>query len=195
MNTVSIGLKARTGKAIVVVLAGPAVSPRVVTRTELVVTDPTIPATSQPYHEVMDLPWNEATEAVKIFKEAIEKIAAATLSGVVRDLKAAGLKVSAVGIAGSADRVLEKIGNPHIRAHAAEGILFRQVLELATKANRLRHRTFAEKDLEELAALELGLTIAQLKQYLSEIGRSAGPPWRTEQRIAATAAWLTLPST
>jgi len=194
MNTVSIGLKARTGKAIVVVLAGPAVSPRVVTRTELVVTDPTIPATSQPYHEVMDLPWNEATEAVKIFKEAIEKIAAATLSGVVRDLKAAGLKVSAVGIAGSADRVLEKIGNPHIRAHAAEGILFRQVLESATKANRLRHRTFAEKDLEELAALELGLTIAQLRQYLSEIGRSAGSPWRTEQRIAATAAWLTLPS-
>jgi hypothetical protein len=195
MNTVSIGLKARTGKAIVVVLSGPAVSPRVVTRTELVVTDPNIPATSQPYHEVMDLPWDEATEAVKPLTAAIEKVAAAALSRVVRDLRAAGLKVSAVGIAGSADRVLEKIGNQHIRAHAAEGILFRQVLESATKANRLRKRTFAEKDLEDLAALELGFTVAKLKQYLGEIGRSAGPPWRTEQRIAAIAAWLTLPGT
>jgi hypothetical protein len=143
----------------------------------------------------MDLPWNAATEAVKPFAAAIEKSATTALLRVVRDLKAAGLKVSAVGIAGSADRVLEKIGNPHIRAHAAEGILFRQVLESATKANRLRQRTFAEKDLEELAALELGLTVAKLKQYLSEIGRSTGPPWRTEQRIAATAAWLTLPGT
>ena len=195
MNTVSIGLKARTGKAIVVVLSGPAVSPRVVTRTELMVTDPNIPATCQPYHEVMDLPWNEATEAVKPLTAAIEKVAAAALSRVVRDLRAAGLKVSAVGIAGSADRVLEKIGNQHIRAHAAEGILFRQVLESATKANRLRKRTFAEKDLEDLAALELGFTVAKLKQYLGEIGRSAGPPWRTEQRIAAIAALLTLPGT
>jgi hypothetical protein len=195
MNTVSIGLKARTGKAIVVVLAGQSVSPQVVTRTELIVTDPGTPATSQPYHEVMDLPWNEATEAVKPFTAAIEKVAATALSQLVRNLRAEGLKVLMVGIAGSADRALDKIGNPHIRAHAAEGVLFRQVLESAAKANRLHQRTFAEKGIEELAALELGITVAKLKQALSGLGRSAGPPWRSEQRIASIAAWLTLPGT
>jgi hypothetical protein len=195
MNTVSIGLKARTGKAIVVVMGGSTVSPRVLKRTELIVTDPGMPATSQPFHEVMDMPWNEATEVVKPFTAAIEKVATTVLSGLVRDLRAAGLRVSAVGIAGSADRVLEKIGNPHIRAHAAEGILFRQVLESAAKANRLRPRTFGEKGIEDLAALELGITVAKLKQHLSELGRSAGAPWRSEQRIASIAAWLTLPAT
>lgn len=195
MNTVTIGLKARTGKAIVVVLRGPAESPRVIARMELIVTDPALPATSQPYHEVMDLPWNEATEAVKPLTAAIEKVAATALSRLIKNLRAEGLKVSAVGIAGSPNRVLEKIGNPHIRAHAAEGILFRQVLESAAKANRLRKRSFAEKGIEELAALELGFTLTKMKHCLSELGRSAGPPWRTEQRVAALGAWLTLPGT
>ncbi len=193
MNTASIGLKARTGKAIVVVLGGPVVSLRVLTRTEIIVTDPGIPATGQPYHEVMDLPWNEAREAVKPFAAAIENVAATALSQLLRNLRAEGLKVLTVGIAGSADRALEKIGNPHIRAHAAEGVLFRQVLESAAKANGLRSRTFAEKGIEDLAALELGITVAKLKQGLSALGRSAGPPWRSEQRIASIAAWLTLP--
>jgi len=142
MNTASIGLKARTGKAIVVVLGGPVVSLRVLTRTEIIVTDPGIPATGQPYHEVMDLPWNEAREAVKPFAAAIENVAATALSQLLRNLRAEGLKVLTVGIAGSADRALEKIGNPHIRAHAAEGVLFRQVLESAAKAIGLRSRTF-----------------------------------------------------
>ncbi len=195
MNTVSIGLKARTGRAIVVVLGGEAASPRVITRTELIVTDPGMPATSQPYHEVMELPWNEATEAVKPFTAAIEKVAAKALSQLVENLRAEGLKVLKVGIVGSADRALEKIGNPHIRAHAAEGVLFRQVLESAAKANQLRPRTFAEKGIEDLAALELDISVAKLKQGLSGLGRFAGPPWRSEQRIASIAAWLTLPGT
>jgi len=195
MNTVSIGLKARTGKAIVVVLGGQSASPRVVTRTELIVTAPDIPATGQPYHEVMELPWNEATEAVKPFTAAIEKVAATALSQLVSNLRAEGLKVLTVGIAGSADRAFEKIGNPHIRAHAAEGVLFRRALESAAKANRLQQRTFAEKGIEALAALELGITVSKLKQGLSLLGRSAGPPWRGEQRTASIAAWLTLPGT
>jgi hypothetical protein len=122
-------------------------------------------------------------------------VAATALSQLVRNLRAEGLKVLMVGIAGSADRALDRIGNPHIRAHAAEGVLFRQVLESAAKANRLHQRTFAEKGIEELAALELGITVAKLKQGLSGLGRSAGPPWRSEQRIASIAAWLTLPGT
>ncbi len=103
------------------------------------------------------------------------------------------------GIAGSADRDLSKIGNYHIRAHAAEGLLFRQVLEFATESNKLPHRTFIEKSLLSQAAselvelAELGLTVAQLNKHLKLIGHTAGPPWRAAQRVAATAAWLCFP--
>lgn len=191
-NIATIGLKAKTGRAIAVVLRGPADSPQLVKRIELILTDPRIPATFQPYHEVMDLPWNESQVKVKPFIRAIEKVAAKALSDLIRDLQSEGLKVGGIGIAGTADRDLAKLGNYHIRAHAAEGLLFRQVLEFAAKANRLPHRSFIEKSLQTQAASELGFTVAKLNSYLTSLGRSIGPPWRMDQRIAATAAWLTL---
>jgi hypothetical protein len=191
-NIAAIGLKARTGRAIAVVLRGPADSPQLIKRTELVLHDPRVPATFQPYHEVMDLPWNESQVKVKPFIRAIEKVAAKALSDLIRKLHSEGLKVVGVGIAGSADRDLSKIGSYHIRAHAAEGLLFRQVLEFAARANELPRRSFIERTLQTQAASELDLTPAKLKTYLTTLGRTLGPPWRTDQRVAATSAWLSL---
>ena len=191
-NIAVIGLKPKTGRAIAVVLRGPANSPQLVRRTELILTDPRIPATFQPYHEVMDLPWNESQTKVKPFVRAIERVAAKALSELISDLESEGLRVAGVGIAGTADRDLARLGNYHIRAHAAEGLLFRQVLEFAAKANKLRCRTFIESKLQTQAIAELGLTVAKLNNSLTSLGRSAGPPWRLDQRVAASAAWLTL---
>src|SRR6185369_11035181 len=67
----SVGLRAKTGRAIAVALTGPSDSPRVILRTELRLTDPSQPATSQPYHEVMDLPWEEAKIAVRKITETV----------------------------------------------------------------------------------------------------------------------------
>ncbi len=188
----TIGLKAKTGRAIAVLLSGPADAPQLVSRSELILTDPRTPATFQPYHEVMDLPWDESQKKVKPFVRTIEKVAAKALADLIHELRAQGLTIAGVGIVGSLERDLSKIGNYHIRAHAAEGLLFRRVLEFAAQANRLPHRTFPEKTLLTQASAELGTTGAQLNNHLKSIGHSAGPPWRAEQRIAATAAWLTL---
>jgi len=193
-NFATIGLKAKTGRAIAVVLCGPGDVPQLVKRSELILTDPRIPATFQPYHEVMDLPWKESEKKVRPFVRAIEKIAAKVLAELIHELLAQGLTVSGVGIAGSTDRDLAKIGNYHIRAHAAEGLLFREVLESAAQTNRLAHRSFSEKTLSAQAASELRCTVAQLNKHLKSVGHSAGPPWRADQRAAATAAWLVLAS-
>jgi hypothetical protein len=191
----AIGLKAKTGRAIAVVVSGPADTPQLVSRSELILNDPRTPATFQPYHEVMDLPWDESQKKVKPLVRAVEKLAAKALGELVHELRAQGLTIVGVGITGSLDRDLSRIGNYHIRAHAAEGLLFRRVLELAAHANKLPRRTFAEKTLLTQAAAELGVTDAQLKNHLKSIGQAAGPPWRTEQRIAAVAGWLALRAT
>lgn len=193
-NIVALGLKTRTGRAVAVGLCGPAAAPQVIKRTELILTDPSIPATFQPYHEVMELPWKESEKKVKPFVRAIERVAAKALAQLVHELRSEGLEIVGVGIAGSADRDLSKIGNFHIRAHAAEGLLFRHVLESAAQSNKLSHHSFIEKSLQTQAAAELRCTATKLNNYLTALGRSAGPPWRVDQRIAATAAWLTLMS-
>jgi len=191
-NIVCIGLRAKTARAIAVVLGGSSDSPRVLTKLEIRLADPKIPATGQPYHEVMDLPWEESQKAVRKSAAAIEAIARKALAQLIKELKSEGFKVSGAGIVGAKDRDLARIGNYHIRAHAAEGLLFRRVLDLAADANGLRRRTFPDREFDELVQTELGAEHAVLKRRLNELGRSLPPPWRADEKQAAIAAWLVL---
>jgi hypothetical protein len=171
---------------------GPAGSPEFVRRTELQLTDPSQPSTSQPYHEVMDLPWDEAKVAVREISAIVEDIASKALARLVREIEAEGFTVRGIGIDGAGKRDLEKIGSTHIRAHAAEGVLFRHVLEVAAARNKQKHRAFDERRLDEIAANELKRPPADIRNHLAEMGRSAGSPWRADEKAAALAAWLAL---
>jgi len=191
-NLVTIGLRARTGRAIAVVLGGSKIAPLVLSKTQIRLIDPKIPETFQPYHEVMDLTWEQSQRAVRTFTRPIETVARKALAKLIKKLQAEGSKVKGVAIVGSKDRDLTRIGNYHIRAHAAEGILFRRVLELAAEAHRLRTRSFSDRDLEKMAGSELKLSPALIKQVLSDLGRTLDPPWRVDEKLAALAAWLML---
>jgi hypothetical protein len=191
-SSVTIGLRAKTGRAIAVVLGGQLDSPRVLKRVEVKLTDPASPETSAPYHQVLNLPWVKATVAVRRIASKIEKVASRELARLVREAQKDGLIVGGVGIVGAGERNLEKIGSTHIRAHAAEGVLFREVLEFAAAANNLSSRRFDDRSLDVTAELELKLPIAMIKERLAEMGRSAGSPWRADEKAAATAAWLVL---
>lgn len=191
-NPVTIGLRAKTGRAIAVVMGGSRAAPFVLSKTEIKLTDPKIPETFQPYHEVMDLPWEQGQRAVRTFTRPIEVVARKVLAKMIKELQTAGLNVKGVATVGSKDRDLARIGNYHIRAHAAEGILFRRVLELGAEAYGLRTRSFSDRELEKIAASELELSAAAIKQALGSLGQSLDPPWRADEKQAAVAAWLML---
>jgi hypothetical protein len=191
-NLVAIGLRAKTARAIAVVLGGSVDNPVVVTKLELPLSDRKFPATFQPYHEVMDLPWEQSQKAVRTYVRLIETVARKGLADLIKKVKADGYVVKAVGIVGAKDRDLARIGNYHIRAHAAEGVLFRRVLDLAAEAHGLRWRAFADKQFEQIATTELGPKAATVKKKLTEVGRNLAPPWRADEKQAATAAWLVL---
>jgi len=189
---VSIGLRAKTARAIAVILGGPPASPLVIKRAELILWDPTMPATNQPYHEVMDLPWEQSKVAVQKSALRIESVASKALGDLIREVTVEGFTVCCVGIAGAGNRNLDKIGSTHIRAHAAEGVLFRHALEVAAVTNRLRSTSFDERTLEQTAASDLRRSIDDLKLRLAEMGRAIGSPWRADEKSAALAAWLAL---
>lgn len=191
-SAASIGLRAKTGRAIAVVLTGPSISPRVIRRFEISVVDPSAPETFQPYHEVLDLPWDQARKGVQKTMRKIERVATKALSGLIKELEEEGFSACGVGIVGAGERNLEKIGSTHIRAHAAEGVLFREVLEVAAEANKLSHRRFDERSIDQAAESELKLSTARIKAQLAAMGREAGSPWRADEKAAATAAWVML---
>jgi len=157
----ALGFRARTGRAIVVA-TGDDLS--FLLRREVSLVDPTLPDTAEPYHASMALPWSESEIAVQPLVAAIENVATRVLTELIAELG----DVRAVGVVGAPPKNLPGIGNEHIRAHAAEGVLFRRVLEVAAERNGVACRGFAET--------ELGAPDAKIKA----LGKKAGPPWRAD---------------
>jgi hypothetical protein len=190
MASISIGLRAKTGRAIAVVLGGTGNVPEVLGREQLELADPSIRATGQPYHEVMHLAWPEAEDAVRRSVDAIQEIAVRSLAHLLEFIRGQGAGVMGMGIVGSSERDLSRIGNHHIRAHAAEGILFRRVLETASIRLGVPYRSFEDKRLFERAAEELGLPVAEMELALTQLGCRKVRPWRADEKAAAAAAWM-----
>jgi hypothetical protein len=188
----STGVRVKTGRAIAVLLRGPLDSPIVVMRREWMLTDPKQPDTLQPYHAVMDLPWDTAQKAADETASVVRGIASKAIGEWVREARELGFKLGCVGIVVGSDQDPSRIGNPHIRAHAAEGRFFRQVIEAGTDALGLSHSSFLEREIYETAAAELGLSVAALKQRAAEVGVSVGRPWRGDEKVAAVSAWVML---
>ena len=192
VRSAAIGLRARTGHAIAIVLAGNAASPQAVARAEIVLAAATTPSLYQPYHEVMDLPWERAVTSVRKAERALEAAAVKGLTALVSELQSRALDATAVGIVGAPERNLAAIGSPHIRAHAAEGVLFRRVLQVGAAASELACTAFPERDFESFAASRLGLSVAAVRARLAEFGQGIGRPWRADEKAAAMAAWIVL---
>jgi hypothetical protein len=193
MKIATLGFRAKTGRAIAVALLRCGTGPTYLARWDVVLYDPGLRATGQPHHEVMDLPWQDALVAVQPLEERVQAIATDMLVSVIEAVRVRGAQAMGIGVAGSPDKNLARIANAHIRAHAAEGILFRRAIEVAASRIELPWRGFSDRDLPQLAAAELRLDSAQIAATLSEIGRAAGKPWRVDERAAATAAWLVSP--
>lgn len=188
--SVSTGVRVKTGKAIAVLLRGPLESPIVVKRREWILADPKKPDTLQPYHAVMELPWAAAQEAAEETAIVVRAIASKEIGEWAGEARALGFELGSVGLVVGSDQDPSKIGNPHIRAHAAEGRFFREAIEAATDALGLSRCCFLEREIYETAAAELGLSVAIVKERTTEFGASAGRPWRGDEKVAAVSAWV-----
>ena len=188
----ALGLRVKTGKAIAVLIQGPAQSPTVLLRRELTLTHPSDRDTFQPYHPLMDLPWKEAEAAVRPKARLIHASADKALGDLVGEIATRGWGLAGAGIVGGSDQDPARIANPHIRAHAAEGRLFRRALETAAKACDLPFHFWVETGLYEKAASELACPAASLRKRVDDLRTGKVCPWRSEEKTATVAALLVL---
>ncbi len=153
----------------------------------------------QPFHKAIDLPWEKAQAAVAGEANKAQAAAARALRELLENLRGpqgpvadSEVRVVAAGIVAGGGQDPGKIPNPHIRAHAAEGRLFREAAEFAAEANGLARRTFSQMDLYPTVAGELKRTAAALKSQVAALGANRNKPWRGDEKEAAAAAWAVL---
>jgi hypothetical protein len=185
----ALGFRVKSGWAVAVLISGSAGSPKLRDSCEIDLSDPRDPATRQPYHAAMG---RLETNASKL-KRRTQSVRRATTKSVADLLRrCADYKVRSAGLVVGSVIDPDAIANPHIRAHALEGRLFRMTLAAALRSRGIRCGIFTERDAYATATKVLGRSVARIKDILIELGESGNGPWRAEQKLAALAAWMSL---
>lgn len=190
----AIGLRVKTGRATAVLLAGTVRAPRVIEKRAVVLADPDVPESGAPYHAAMERGEGEDSEIVRRGCEAAHEAGLLALRRLIDDLRNGDFDPRGVGLVISSDSEPATLGSQHVRAHAYEGQLFREVLEAGAAACGLPCIVLVERDAYDRAARALERTAAELKQAVVDLGASVAKPWAAEQKAAALAAWVALRS-
>lgn len=189
---VTLGLKARTGRAALVAVAGDPNEPRIVERSEI----PLLPDGAwAPYHAAHGLERTAARESVERSIASARSLAANGLRAAARRLAETGHELCGCAVLvgpGIPNWSVDDILSVHVRMHQAEGALFRDVLVEGAQVCGLELTTLSVKSPLEDAVKALGLTRAQLDARIGALGKAAGPPWGRDQKEAAAAALVAL---
>jgi len=191
MNQFGLGFRVKSGYAIAVVLHGPVSAPTVAARLVVELSDPTVPATRQPYHDGFYKQQDDARELSRL-AALVKRCAKRSVDALLTDERLAGLRCRGAGVVVGSVIDPQRVGNLHIRAHASEGQLFRTVLVDTLTAHGIASDVIVDKTLAKAAAKGLRRTDAAITRAVSALGKTYGGTWRAEEKAACTAAWLAL---
>jgi hypothetical protein len=190
-QTAALGFRVKSGWAAAVMLKGSARSPRLCDVQQINLSDPQLPETRQPYHAAMgklETDPRKIVQRVHVVQRMAQR-STATLLGGYRQQNFA-IKRAALVVGSQIDPT--SVANPHIRAHALEGQLFRSVLQRSLHGHGIRTEVLLEREAYSKAALEIKQSNENVRRVIQNFGRDAKVSWRAEQKLAALAAWLAL---
>ena len=192
----AVGFRTHSGWAAVVAIELTP-EPVVCERRTVILADPAIAGSKQPFHtaEPMELP--KAKAFLKRSKDRTYALAVEALKDVTKSLDKRGHVVVACGMMASSGRVLnsvEAILASHAAIHSAEGELYRDAVAHACERSHVPLLKIREKAAFAAAEEALGLPASRIQDQLAAIGRSVGSPWAQDQKLAALAAWIALAS-
>jgi len=200
---IAVGLRVKSGYAIAVVLGGTRRSPEAIARRVVELSDPSVAGTRQPYHSAM-FTTEEDQRAIAHRVRIVKRCAARSVADLVSDAlrfshpervegraRPAQAAMRAALVVGSVIDPLT-VANPHIRAHAHEGQLFRTVLVDALQGRDVPCDVIVDKQLAARASATLDRPPAAISRTIAAFGKALGGPWRAEEKAAAAAAWIAL---
>ena len=169
----TMGWRAHSGWAVLVVAAGSPEAPVVLSRARVELLDGGLPR--QPYHAAAESGMALADAARLIAR--VERAALKAAGAAMRDAQQryGASAVAVVGGGRSLPTELARVLASHPLLHAAEGALYEEAVAEAARADGLAVRFVPPRELAVSAAVE-------------GLGRTIGPPWQKDHKLAAAAA-------
>jgi hypothetical protein len=187
---VALGLKVRTGRAVVVAVAGPVESPEILAKTRIQV------AFTFDEGAVFHVAQNYPPEKARALVREREALFNERAFGELRAFTARpDFKVVAAGMAAPPIKRLppfDSILKAHPLLHAAEGEFYRRVFADACAKLRAKPSRTPVDELTRSLSEGLGLKPAALVKRLDAMGKASGRPWAADQKEATLAAWNAL---
>ncbi len=189
----ALGLRAHSGWAALVAVAGTPRSPEILLRRRIELADPEVPGSKQPYHAAEGEKLPKAEKIIGRCAGDARRLAGRAFDEVLAELKKSKHPVIACGLLLASGRplpALEAILASHALIHTADGELFRDALAAAAQERGLPMTRVREKEIFSLASAGLRIAEEGIVRCLKDIGRSIGAPWTQDQKLAALAAWV-----
>ncbi len=190
-QTAGVGFRIKSGWAAVVLLTGSIDAPRLGDNRVIDLSDPRFPETRQPYHAAMGKLETD-TQKTNRRRDIVQRITRQSITKLLADYRRKGHPITRSGLVVGSQIDPATIANPHIRAHALEGQLFRSALEEALNAHDIRTVILLEREVYEKATGRLKKPCEEVRRTIQNLGRFTEAPWRAEQKLAALAGWLVL---
>ena len=164
-------------------------------RRRIEIADPKITGSMQPYHAAEGLELDRARKYLERCEEGSRLRASKALQEVRDDLRRDGRETVGCGLLLASGRPLPPLAEvlaSHARIHTADGEHFREALSKAAASLNLPVAPVPEKEIWARAAVDLGTPIADLERLVNAVGKTVGPPWTKDQKLAALSGWLVL---
>lgn len=186
MTPAGLGIRVKSGWASAVLLAADRQGPRLLLRRRLLLADPDVPQSAQPYHRGFGRLQQDAA-LLRRLTRIVHRASARSLSALMAEARGLGAAPAGLALVVGSTADPARITNEHIRAHAYEGRLFRAALEAAAGRLGLRCSVIRESELpgwvDRCLPAGAGAAVAGLRAV-------AGRPWRADEKHAALAAWI-----
>ena len=190
-SSAALGFRVKSGWAAAILLTGSTHSPQLSDAQRIDLSDAQLPEARQPYHAAMgklETDPRKIDRRVRVVRSIAQRSIATLLTGYRQNGYA--IKRATLVVGSRIDPA--SVANPHIRAHALEGRLFRSVLEKSLQTHRIRTDVLIERDAYMQAAIQLKQSNENMRRTIQNFSRDTEAPWRAEQKLAALAAWLAL---
>jgi hypothetical protein len=195
MKRAAIGVRMHSGWGALVAVSSSNGAVEVIERRRVAITIPGTPGANQPYHFAENLKLGEAETFLGKCFAASKGLAVAAVGDVLSELLGRQYRVVGSAILLASGRPLPPLSQilaSHALIHAAEGEFFREAFSKACVDLDVAVSGFRERDLDECVQTTFGKAAARMRQEVSTLGRSLGPPWTTDQKTAALAALIVL---
>jgi len=191
----ALGFRSHSGWTAAVAVTGSPAKPIVLERCRFEIADMAIPGSKQPYHAAERLGLEKAESLIRQCRESSTLLATRAVKALMAQLKQNGLTVACAGILFASGRALpdlEATLRSHALIHTAEGEFFREILVHASEHCSLVVTKVKEREAWERGAMLFRLASGELQRQIGGLGKSVGPPWGQDQKLASLAAWIAL---